>query len=337
MTDNTDSNTIPLISDQLLEAYADGQLDSETERRVESLIANDKSLRDKALHIMALREGLWRAVEERAGVPVQPETYRLAQALSAKYSQNRRRRVPRYWLSCAAAFVLIGLFGAIWAATTPGSGPKRVASLQGFMTDAEQTAAREQVAAPASKTRDGEQPKAVQATVKTVPNGRDSEPVPEFVPTFSEWGFSLVETRLIEGKDQGAVHLLYESTDGRRVSLYYNSADNRGKQQVTVRQEGPLAILFWYAGDRAFSMIGEVDRNELLKLARTVTAGLSLDQNNTDDAPASAKVDKDDETSDAPEKATKTPEKREEEAVPSSTDAPEKPEPKEDDKKSDAI
>lgn len=336
MTDNTDSNTIPLISDQLLEAYADGQLDSETERRVENLIANDKSLRDKALHIIALREGLWRAVEERAGVPVQAETYRLAQALSAKYGRNRRRRVPRYWLSCAAAFVLIGLFGAIWAATIPGSGPKWVASLQGFGTDAEQTATREQVAAPANNTPDQEQPKAVQATVKTVPTGRNSEPVPEFVPTFSEWGFSLVETRLIEGKDQGAVHLLYESTDGRRVSLYYNSADNGGKQQVTVRQEGPLAILFWYAGDRAFSMIGEVDRNELLKLARTVTAGLSLDPNNTETAPAPAKVEKKDEAANQPEKAAQTPES-EKEAAPSSADAPEKLKPKENDKKSDAI
>ena len=287
MTDDIDNNTIPLISDQLLEAYVDGQLDSETERRVENLIANDQTLRDKALHMMGLREGLRRAVTERAGMPAREETYRLAEAVSAKIAQHQRRRVPKHWMGIAAAFVLVALTGGIWLATAPQTGSQWVASLKGFATDAARTVNREQGTETVNDASDAKPLQALPATVNTAPKGAERDPVPEFVPAFNEWGFSLVERRLIGGKDQDAVPLLYESADGRRVSLYYNSVENGGKQQVTVRQEGPLALIFWYAGERAFSMIGEVDRNELLKLARTVTAGLSLDKEGNVGAPPS--------------------------------------------------
>lgn len=282
MTENIDIHPLQLISDQLLEAYADGQLDSETERRVASLIASDSALRNKVLHAMALHEGLRWAVEERSSVPLQPETYRFAQALSAKYAQSRRRRVPRYFLGIAASFALVGLFGAIWAATIPSTDFKRAASILEAVENKERTAKE------TSNSTDQGSSKAVQVAMRTALKDRDNESVPEFVPTFSEWGFSLVENRLIEGKAQGAVHLLYESKDGRRVSLYYNSVNDGGKRQVFVRQEGLLTILFWHADDRAFSMIGEADRNELLNLARTVTAGLSLDQHDKQPAVAPA-------------------------------------------------
>ena len=101
MTDDIDNNTIPLISDQLLEAYVDGQLDSETERRVENLIANDQTLRDKALHMMGLREGLRRAVTERAGMPASMfsafrtaiEVYHLSEQDGASSDRKRHRRL----------------------------------------------------------------------------------------------------------------------------------------------------------------------------------------------------------------------------------------------------
>ncbi|MFP3326078.1 hypothetical protein R0K05_23795, partial [Planococcus sp. SIMBA_160] len=70
MTEN--DNTVPLLSDQLLEDYADGRLDPQTERRVASIVANDATLRDKVLHMIALREAVRADVSLRAGEPSDP-------------------------------------------------------------------------------------------------------------------------------------------------------------------------------------------------------------------------------------------------------------------------
>ena len=63
MTDQ--SNTVPLITEQLLEDYADGRLDAQTERRVEGLISQDHAQREKVFRMIALREAIRADVSAR--------------------------------------------------------------------------------------------------------------------------------------------------------------------------------------------------------------------------------------------------------------------------------
>ncbi|MDW3207341.1 MAG: hypothetical protein R8L07_17520 [Alphaproteobacteria bacterium] len=271
---NQAGNTIPLVSDQLLEDYADGRLDPQTERRVEGIIANDRDLRENVLRMIAVREAIKCEVATRAGEPKHDLTWELGRAIERQLDQPKRgaaMRIVPFGMVAASAVALavfvheeslfrsepLGLQqAAVQSLLRPGS-PERVS----------QTKSQEAVAEAVPVTRSSDRAEQV-----------SGDAMPEIVPDFTKFGFDLVETRMVSGDPVDAVHLLYEGKRGRRLSLYYSGTESADKQQVSVRQEGPLALLFWHADGRSFSMIGEVQRNELLNMARLVTKGISLDQ-----------------------------------------------------------
>lgn len=268
------SNTVPLITEQLLEDYADGRLDPQTERRIEGLIAQDPVQREKVIWMIALREAVRADVSARAGIPVREGTYQLIEEI-----ERRRRKAPssslrKAVMAMAASLLLVGFAGLVWSQFTGGGrAPLEQAALSTLLTpkDSQQQAEAALEAAGGSS---------IQATVEPAAQTTPKQPMPEFVPNFTSSGFNLVETRVLPKE---AVHLLYETKDGRRVSLYYSEVEKGQNQQVSLRQEGPLAVLFWYAEGRSFSMIGEVDREELIELARLVTSGLSVEEKKSED------------------------------------------------------
>ncbi|MEX0923948.1 MAG: hypothetical protein WD489_03960 [Rhodovibrionaceae bacterium] len=262
------NNTVPLITEQLLEDYADGRLDTQTERRVEGLIAQDHAQRDKVFRMIALREAIRADVSARAGVPTREETYRLIEEIGRRRSGPARIPLRKAAMAMAACLLLVAMTGVVWSQFGADKGGLQQAALQTLLApvgDKTQAQAVEGAAIPAT----------IDATT---PATTPRQGMPEFVPDFAASGFNLVETRVLSGEPDEAVHLLYEAKNGHRVSLYYSRGSEKGQnQQVTLRQEGPLAVLFWYADGRSFSMIGEVERSVMIELARTVTSGLSLE------------------------------------------------------------
>lgn len=274
MTHRT-GNTIPLVSDHLLEDYADGRLDPQTERRVEGIIANDRDLRDKVLRMIAVREAIRGEVIARAGEPREERTWELGRAIERQMKRPKRSaamRVVPFGMVAASAFALVVVgYNSGMFHSSPSSDLQQ-AAVQTLL----QSGTAEQVAHADPPTPPGEIVPVTTAADQAVQTS--SETMPEIVPDFTNFGFDLVETRMVAGENDEAVHLLYEGKSGRRLSLYYSGMEGTDKQQVSVRQEGPLALLFWYADGRSFSMIGEVQRNELLNMARTVTKGISVDK-----------------------------------------------------------
>lgn len=277
------NNTVPLITEQLLEDYADGRLDSQTERRVEGLLAQDHAQREKVFRMIALREAIRADVSARAGVPTRRETYRLIEEIDRRRSGPSRHPLRKAAMALAASLMLVAVSGLVWSQYGKDRSGLHEAALQTLLAPAEDTA-------PAKPAEGAAIPATIEATIEatTLAATTPRQGVPEFVPDFAASGFNLVETRVLSGEPDEAVHLLYEANDGHRVSLYYSRGSEKGQnKQVTLRKEGPLAVLFWYADGRSFSMIGEVERNVLIELARQVTSGLSLEnkQSEEDSAP----------------------------------------------------
>ena len=224
-----EKNTVPLISDQLLADYADGCLDNQTERRVEALISNDPHLRTKILDLIALRQAVRADVSERAGMPEHPETIKLVKEL------DKALRPPKRWrfgkistgLAAAAAMLVIGtVYWPDYSQNMRGMQRAAVDSLLSPSPKSDITAA----GAPLSSTVDA----TAEAESVNATSSRADQQKPELVPDFSTFGFELVETRLVNGEAGDTVHLLYETTDGQRVSLYYGGTQNARNQQVTV-------------------------------------------------------------------------------------------------------
>jgi len=298
-----DSNkTIPLISDQLLEDYADGRLDSQTERRVEGLIANDHALRDRVLRTIAIRESLRAELTERAGESLRQETLDLAWALEHRLARPQRSAFRWVGMATAAVVLLAATVSLYEPLLGTSGGQRQHAAVESFL---------ENVRDPQKQTPKAEvqETEAIPVTAEPVPKMETAQPIPEILPDFVEFGFDLVETRMITGDGHVAVHLLYEGEKGRRVSLYYSDADEGRRNQVSVRQEGPLALLFWNSDGRSFSMIGEVQRHELVELAQQVTAGFSLEKAQAakpESEPALPPVPPKDEPQDAPKTPSDT-------------------------------
>lgn len=267
MTDQ--SNTVPLITEQLLEDYADGRLDAQTERRVEGLISQDHAQREKVFRMIALREAIRADVSARAGTPKQEETYRLMDEIAHRERAVARPPLRKATMALAASVLVVGFTGLAWTQLSGGPGSGQDAAINRLLAGTNQ----QEALVPAN----GGGGEAIPAKIETAADATAKQPVPEVVPDFASAGFNLVETRILADQPKQAVHLLYETEDGRRVSLYYSQAENGRNQEVRVRQEGPLSILFWHAEGRSFSMIGEVGRSELVELARKVTTGLSLE------------------------------------------------------------
>lgn len=101
----------------------------------------------------------------------------------------------------------------------------------------------------------------------SVSGGPDTMAAPDFKP----FGFHLIGTRLLQRTDKGpAMQLTYEAKVGTRVSLYFSPADGADKTRLTLREEGPISLLFWHDKGRSYSMIGEVDRDTLLSMGKVV-------------------------------------------------------------------
>lgn len=267
MTDH--ANTVPLITEQLLEDYADGRLDPQTERRVEGLISQDHAQRDKVFQMIALREAIRADVGARAGVPKQGETYRLIEEIDRRRQPSRRPQLRKAVMAAAASLLVLGFTGLVWSQYGAAPGLRQEVSINELLSHTEKS---EQLTAASSGAAE-----IIPATAEAGEAESSSEPMPEVVPDFAGAGFGLAETRILANQPEEAVHLLYKAEDGRRVSLYYSRSESGRNKQVAVHQEGPLSILFWHAEGRSFSLIGEVDRAQLVELARMVTSGLSLE------------------------------------------------------------
>lgn len=276
MTDRT--NTVPLITEQLLEDYADGRLDPQTERRVEGLISQDHVQREKVFRMIALREAIRAEVGARAGLPRQQETYRLIEEIDRRRRPSHRPQIRKAMMAAAASLLVIGFASLLWPPFVGKPGLQQETSISELLS---QTGIPEELAAASNTSA-----QIIHATTETEGGEAAVKPMPDVVPDFAGAGFGLVETRILANQPKEAVHLLYKAEDGRRVSLYYSHTESGRNKQVSVHQEGPLAILFWQAEGRSFSLIGEVGRAELIALARMVTSGLSLE--NSGNAPEKA-------------------------------------------------
>lgn len=266
---NDQTNTVPLITEQLLEDYADGRLDPQTERRVEGLISQDQVQRDKVFRMIALREAISADVGARAGAPRQSETYSLIEEIERRRRPARGLQLRKAVMAAAASLLVFGLASLLWSPFEGNPGPHQEASISELISRSDNP---EEFAAASDTSAE-----VIKATAETGASAAGAKPIPEVVPDFAKSGFGLVETRILANQPEEAVHLLYKAEDGRRVSLYYSHTESGRNQQVSLHQEGPLSILFWHAEGRTFSLIGEVDRSQLVELARMVTSGLSLE------------------------------------------------------------
>jgi len=94
---------------------------------------------------------------------------------------------------------------------------------------------------------------------------------PVTAPSLSSVGFSLLGGRLLATEDGPGALLMYENAEGRRIVLYMcpNDLDGRSTSFRFDQIEG-VSVLYWFDGPFSFAVAAELDRAELLDIAKQV-------------------------------------------------------------------
>ena len=244
--------TKPHVSEADLHAYLDGELADSQRAYVESQVAADPELAERLAAYSRMNEALRARFDPVLDEPI-PE--RLA-------TKPRRRR---QWVRYTAAILWFALGGAAgW-------------QMHGLQSREDRTAAP------------GWAKRAAVAHVVYAPEvrhpvevGADQEPhlvawlskrlgTPLRIPHLNGIGYSLVGGRLLPGEQGPAAQFMYQDAQGQRLTLYVRS--NREHNRETAfrfAQDGNVRVFYWIDRGLGLALSGEIEKDELLRVATTV-------------------------------------------------------------------
>jgi anti-sigma factor RsiW len=255
------------LSDADLNAYADRQLSPERAGAVEAALAGDPSLAARVAEIRAqnaaLRDALDPVLAER--IPERLlDAARPASMPAVRDPLVRHRRLPA--LAAAATLVLgvaVGWFGrdaVIERAGTPTTFARQAAFAHAlYAADArrpvEVWAAEEKGLATWLTKRLGFQVRA---------------------PDLNSVGYALVGGRLVAGNEKPTALFMYENADKQRLTLQVRKqGPDAGETAFRYAVENGVGVFYWIDDSCGYALSGNVDRNQLLAVARVVYGQLA--------------------------------------------------------------
>jgi anti-sigma factor RsiW len=254
------------IPDIELHAYADGQLTPERAVAVEVSLARDADLATRVADIRSQSAALRDAYDPMLAEPIPSRLLAAATPPVAGTSAIRQWLVPAF---AAAATLVLGL-GVGWygrGAVLEDGGTPTTFARQAAFTHALYTA---DVRRPVEVWANEEQGLANWLTKRL---GH-----PMHVPDLNALGFSLVGGRLVSGNQKPTGLYMYENADKQRLTLQVRKgaqhidAPASGNVETAFRYavEDGIGVFYWIDDDCGYALSGNLDRAQLLKIARVV-------------------------------------------------------------------
>ena len=249
------------VSEEDLQAYADGALDEGLRAGVEAYLAEHH---DDAARVQAWRElnAALRATYNPVLDESVPERLR-ARPARGRYARGRYRHAMAAGLM--ALGVAIGMAGG-WAARgafhdlplagSPSPGFVRQAAIAHAVYAPE---VRHPVEVGAS-----EEDHLVRWLSKRL--GTDLK-----CPKLGSLGYELVGGRLLTGTNGPVAHFMFQDARGGRLTLYVSVMRGESRQTAfRFSQEEKVAVFYWIDGKYGYALSGEVGREALLRVADVV-------------------------------------------------------------------
>lgn len=251
--------TSPLRDDDLV-AYADRQLPPERAAAVEAWLARDAEAAARVAAIRAQNAALSQALDAWLAEPI-PQ--RLIAAATPPRAAWRRWRPM---LALAATLVLGIAVG--WAMRDA------LLQLRGIPT----TFAREAAYAHLIYASDQGRPVEIgaQEEQRLVRWLTRRTGVQVGAPDLNAVGFALVGGRLVAGNEKPTGLFMYENADKQRLTLQWRKVDpGSAETQFRYAVENGVGIFYWIDDYCAYALSGNVDRGQLLAVARVVYGQLA--------------------------------------------------------------
>lgn len=95
-------------------------------------------------------------------------------------------------------------------------------------------------------------------------------------PHLGAVGYELVGGRLLPGASGPAAQFMYQDSDGRRLTLYVRPVEAGSKESAfRFAQERGVGVFYWVESRLAYALSGELDKQQLLRVAHAVHEALS--------------------------------------------------------------
>jgi anti-sigma factor RsiW len=247
------------ISEADLQAYADGHLPDERRKAVEAWLATRPEESERIAAYRRLASEVRAAYATMLSEPVPP---RLTQAAS--------RRLPWRRAAVIAGWIVLGVL--IGAPAGWYSRPER--TLTQLMPPDASMIARRAAVAHATYSPEVRHPVEV---------GADDEQhlvnwlskrlgVKVRAPKLEEAGMSLVGGRLLPGESGPVALFMYQSQNGRRLTLYVRTEASRNRETAfRYARENNVGVFYWIDREVGYALASaDLSRDELLRLANLV-------------------------------------------------------------------
>ena len=242
----------PVVTEDELHAYVEGVLPAGRAAEVEAYLAGRP---DEAARVAAYREQI--VALHREFDPIVDE--RLPHRL--QFPRRHWMRVLPRWAAVVAWFTLGGVTG--W-------------QLQAYMAEQqteEVTWPRRAAIAHAVYSPEVRHPVEVGAEQEAHLVAWLSKRLgaPLKVPYLGDQGYQLVGGRLLPGERGPVAQFMYQDSKGQRLTLYVRTnPDESGATAFRYADEHGVSVFFWLDRKLGYALSGEVDKDELLRLATAV-------------------------------------------------------------------
>jgi anti-sigma factor RsiW len=251
------------ITEAELHSHLEGELDAERCAAVEAFLARQPELAARARsyrrHMTLIRRAYGPLLER----PVPPEMVATATVPAA------RSRIGWHHVAAAAAasvFLLAGGIGAGW-----------------WVRDRATTIARQEPGFVADAFS-AHQVYAVEVRHPVEVGADQTDHLAAWlsrrlgfaltIPHLSGQGFELVGGRLLPSTIGPAAQLMYQDANGRRLTCYVRPSADPEEAAFRFARDGELSALYWRDRGQAWALLGELPRDELLRLAHIVYRAL---------------------------------------------------------------
>ena len=246
------------VSEADLQAYADGRLAPERQAAVEAWLATRPEEAERVAAYRRLATEVRGAYETMLSEPV-PERLKLAAS----------PRLPRRRVAVAAGWVVLGvLIGGVGAWQLKPERPIAQGAPDSTVI------ARRAAIAHATYSPEVRHPVEV---------GADEEPhlnawlskrlgVKVRAPKLDEAGMALVGGRLLPGENGPVALFMYQSQNGRRLTLYVRTEASRNRETAfRYARENNIGVFYWIDREVGYALASaDLSKDELLRLANAV-------------------------------------------------------------------
>jgi len=247
-------STERLITEETLHAYVDDRLGPDERTAVERHLAQHVEDAERVADFQAQRRLLREAFDPM-----------LLEAVPERFIQRRFAAAPLLWrVAAVVAWIAVGAVLG-WGVRDRQESPPQSAVYERALVERARMAHviysaenRRAVEVPASQEDDMIRwlSKRMNAAVR--------------VPDLSEYGFQAMGGRLLPGAEGPACQIMYQNAAGKRLTIYL-SRDPGNIRPVRFSDQDVVHVVFWSDGKLAFAVSAEIDREELGRIAATIS------------------------------------------------------------------